>query len=240
MSEPTTLADDGSRVAEVSYGQSFEDLKEVIQAARHEYPSLPLFLIGESLGAGLSLHAAEMMPGSVSGLVLSSPALKRRLYIAPEVVKDFSTLVTRPHRQCDLSPYIKKLSSEDPRIVEEELNDPYIRKHMTCADMLKTFSMIKSNLDYARGVSADIPVLVIQGDHDRILKQNAVVLLLDRLKCKDQTVRWLSGKGHVLIETALIEPSTLGTISSWLIDHLPDGNMVQAQNTSEPDKAQSN
>jgi alpha-beta hydrolase superfamily lysophospholipase len=240
VSEPTTLADDGSRVAEVSYGQSFEDLKEVIQAARHEYPSLPLFLIGESLGAGLSLHAAEMMPGSVSGLVLSSPALKRRLYIAPEVVKDFSTLVTRPHRQCDLSPYIKKLSSEDPRIVEEELNDPYIRKHMTCADMLKTFSMIKSNLDYARGVSADIPVLVIQGDHDRILKQNAVVLLLDRLKCKDQTVRWLSGKGHVLIETALIEPSTLGTISSWLIDHLPDGNMVQAQNTSEPDKAQSN
>jgi alpha-beta hydrolase superfamily lysophospholipase len=233
MSEPSKLDADGCRVAEVSYDQSFEDLKQVIQAARHEHPSLPLFLIGESMGAGLSLHAAQVMPDCINGLVLSSPALKRRLYIAPEVVKDCATLVTSPHKQCDLAPYIKKLSSEDPRIVEEELSDPYIRKHLTCIDMLKTFSAIKSNLEYAKGVSADIPVLVIQGDQDRILKQNAVVLLLDRLKCKDQTVRWLTGKGHVLIETALIEPSTMDTISHWLTDHLPESNVIEAQNVAD-------
>jgi len=240
VSEPSSLASDGTKVAEVRYDKSYEDLKQVIDAAHHEHPSLPLFLIGESLGAGLSLHAAQDMPGSVSGLVLSSPALKRRLYIAPTVVKDCATLVTNPHQECDLAPYIKKLSSEDPRIIEEELNDPYIRKHLTCKDVLQTFSLIRSNLTYARGVSADIPVLVIQGDRDRILKQNAVVLLLDRLKCKDQTVRWLPGKGHVLIETALIEPSTLSTIAGWLRDHLPEENVMQAQNSVEPDSAQSN
>jgi len=240
LSEPTALASDGTRVAEVRYDKSYEDLKQVINAAHHEHPSLPLFLIGESLGAGLSLHAAQDMPGAVSGLVLSSPALKRRLYIAPTVVKDCATLVTNPHQECDLAPYIKKLSSEDPRIVEEELNDPYIRKHLTCKDVLHTFSLIRSNLTYARGVSADIPVLVIQGDRDRMLKQNAVVLLLDRLKCKDQTVRWLPGKGHVLIETALIEPSTLSTIAGWLRDRLPEENVMQAQNSVEPDAAQSN
>ncbi|MBS1991839.1 MAG: alpha/beta fold hydrolase [Cyanobacteria bacterium SZAS LIN-3] len=239
LAEPTAVAADGSKVAEVRYDKSFEDLKMVIEAAHREHPSLPLFLIGESLGAGLSLHAAQDMPGCVNGLVLSSPALKRRLYIAPTVVKDCATLVTNPHQECDLAPYIKKLSSEDPRIVQEELSDPYIRKHLTCKDVLNTFSMIKSNLSYARNVSADIPVLVIQGDRDRILKQNAVVLLLDRLKCKDQTVRWLPGKGHVLIETGLIEPSTLNTIASWLNDHVPEENLVQAQNSMAPDSSES-
>jgi alpha-beta hydrolase superfamily lysophospholipase len=240
LNEPTVIADDGTKVAEISYGQSFEDLKQVIEAAHHEHPSLPLFLIGESLGAGLSIHAAQVMPEYVNGLVLSSPALKRRLYIAPYVVKDYATLVTNPLQQFDLAPYIKKLSSEDPRIVQEELSDPYVRKHISAKEMLNTFSTIRSNLVYARGVSADIPVLVIQGDQDRILKQNAVVVLLDRLKCKDQTVRWLPGKGHVLIETALIEPSTLSTITHWLTDHLPEANIVQANNVPEPELATSN
>ncbi len=242
MTEPRQVADDGSLVPEVSYDQSFEDLKQVINAAHHEHPSLPLFLIGESLGAGLSIHAAQDMPGAVDGLVLSSPALKRRLYVTPEVakamVKDYASLVTNPRKECDLLPFIKNLSSEDPRIVDEEINDPYIRKHLSCRDLLNTFSMIKNNLDYAKGVSADIPVLVIQGDHDRILKQNAVVLLLDRLKCKDQTVRWLNGKGHVLIETALVEPSTMGTITNWLTDHLPEDNAVQAQIVRDAESAQ--
>lgn len=243
MTEPNLLTADGNKVAEVSYEQSFEDLKQVIEAAHLEHPSLPLFLIGESLGAGLSIHAAQVMPGYVNGLVLSSPAIKRRLYITPEVakamVKDYASLVTNPRKECDLLPFIKSLSSEDPRVVDEEVNDPYIRKHLSCRDILNTFALIKNNLDYAKGVSEDIPVLVIQGDHDRILKQNAVVLLLDRLKCKDQTVRWLNGKGHVLIETALVEPSTLGTITSWLTDHLPEDNAVQAQNVSENGTAQS-
>jgi alpha-beta hydrolase superfamily lysophospholipase len=121
------------------------------------------------------------------------------------------------------------LSSEDPRIVAEEMNDPYVRKRLACKDMFNTFSLIRSNLSYAEGVSADIPVLVIQGDHDRILKQNAVVLLLEKLQCKDQTVRWLPGKGHVLIETALIEPSTLDTIRTWLNDRVPEQSVMQAQ-----------
>jgi alpha-beta hydrolase superfamily lysophospholipase len=226
--EPSVRADDGSKSAEVNYDKSFEDLKSLVEGARHEHPNLPVFLIGESLGAGLSIHAAKAMPGMVDGLVLSSPALKRRLVINTDVVKDYSTIVTNPRKQCDLSPFIKKLSSEDPRIVAEEMADPYVRKHMACKDMVNTFSLIKGNLDYAKGVPAEVPVLVIQGDRDRILKQNAVVLLLERLQCKDQTVRWLPGKGHVLIETALIEPTTLGTIQTWLSEHLPEANVMQA------------
>jgi alpha-beta hydrolase superfamily lysophospholipase len=123
-------------------------------------------------------------------------------------------------RQVDLVPYIKKFASEDPRIVDEAINDPYVRKHLNLSELMGTASIIRGNISHASGVPASVPVLVIQGDKDKMLRSDAVTLLLSRLRTKDRTVHWLPGKGHVLIETAHIEPSTMSTISSWLDDHL--------------------
>lgn len=207
----------------VSYDTSLEDLKELVRAARNEHPDLPLFLIGESMGAGLSLRAAEAMPGDISGLVLSAPALKRRNYLEPEMVKDVASLLTNPNRQVDLVPYIKKFASEDPKVVTETLQDPLVRKKLSLGQLMQTASVIRTNINHVKSIPADMPVLIIQGDHDRMLKQNAVVALLKKLKSTDQTVRWLPGKGHVLLETAHIDPSTLCAVKTWLVDHMPSG-----------------
>lgn len=207
----------------VSYKESLEDLKALVRAARNEHPDLPVFLIGESMGAGLSLRAAEAMPGEISGLVLSSPALKRRNYCEPEMVKDVAALLANPVRQFDMVPYIRKFASEDPEIAQETIEDPMVRKTLSLRDLMTTASVIRSNINHVKNIPADMPVLVIQGDHDRMLQQNAVVTLLKKLKSTDQTVRWLPGKGHVLIETAHIDPATLFTVKSWLVGHLPGG-----------------
>ncbi|CAN5564320.1 hypothetical protein BH11CYA1_BH11CYA1_44770 [soil metagenome] len=207
----------------VSYKESLEDLKALVRAARNEHPDLPIFLIGESMGAGLSMCAAEAMPGEISGLVLSSPALKRRNYCEPEMVKDVAALIANPVRQFDMVPYIKKFASEDPQIAQETIEDPMVRKTLSLKELLRTASVIRSNINHAKNIPADMPVLVIQGDHDRMLQQNAVVTLLRKLKSTDQTVRWMPGKGHVLIETAHIDPITLFTVKSWLVGHLPSG-----------------
>ena len=63
-----------------------------------------------------------------------------------------------------------------------------------------------------------MPVLIIQGDQDRMLKCNGVVTLISRLKSTDQTVRWFSGIGHILIETDHILPETIMTLRSWLME----------------------
>ena len=207
----------------VSYKESLEDLKALVRAARNEHPDLPVFLIGESMGAGLSMRAAEAMPGEISGLVLSSPALKRRNYCEPEMVRDVAALFANPVRQFDMVPYIRKFASEDPQIAQETIQDPMVRKTLSLKELLTTASVIRTNINHAKNIPADMPVLVIQGDHDRMLQQNAVVTLLKKLKSTDQTVRWLPGKGHVLIETAHIDPATLFAVKSWLVGHLPDG-----------------
>jgi acylglycerol lipase len=214
----------------VNYKDSLEDLKVLIKAVRAEHPGLPLFLIGESMGAGFSMRAAEAMPDEVDGLILASPALKRRNYVGPELVKDMAALVANPTRELDLVPYIKKLASENDKIVEEAINDPYVRKSLNCKDLLQTAHCISTNMEHAKGVSEHVPVLIIQGDQDKLLKHAAVVALVNKLKSKDQTVRWMKGKGHLLIETSYIDPSTMSTIKTWLASHVNDSAQVATGN----------
>ncbi len=215
------------RSAEVSYKESFADLKELTKAVRDVYPALPLYVIGESLGAGLALHLAADMPGSIDGLVLSSPAIKRRVYIEPRMVMDFTVMMFKPNKEIDLVPYIKRFASEDPTICETAIQDPLVRKKLTLFDLLATSRLIKSNIKHAERVPEDMPVLVIQGDRDRMLNSNGVVVLLDHLKSRDQTVKWFPGKGHLLIETPHIQPATMETISSWLSEHINSAQMTK-------------
>ncbi|MDZ4836135.1 MAG: alpha/beta fold hydrolase [Candidatus Melainabacteria bacterium] len=212
----------------VSYKKSFGDLKELTRVVRNHYPALPLYVIGESLGAGLALHMAAEMPDSIDGLVLSSPAIKRRLYMEPRMVMDLTVLMFSPKKNVDLIPYIKRFASEDPTIIQTAIQDPLVRKKLTVFDLLRTSALIKSNIKFADRVPENMPVLVIQGDRDRMLNSNGVVVLLDHLKSKDQTVKWFPGKGHLLLETPHIEAATMDIVSNWLTEHVSAATLTKA------------
>ena len=217
------------RSSKVSYKHSYGDLKELTRAVKNHYPALPLYVIGESLGAGLALHLGADLPGTIDGLVLSSPAIKRRHYMEPRMVVDLTVMMFKPKKTIDLVPYIKRFASEDPSIIKTAIEDPLVRKKLTVFDLLRTSQLIKSNIKHAERVSETMPVLVIQGDRDRMLNSNGVVVLLDHLKSRDQTVKWFPGKGHLLLETPHIEPATMETVSTWLADHV---NTIQETKTS--------
>src|SRR5205085_1729330 len=101
-------------------------------------------------------------------------------------------------------------------------------KKLTVFDLLATSRLIKSNIKHAERIPEDMPVLVIQGDRDRMLNSNGVVVLLNHLKSRDQTVKWFPGKGHLLIETPHIQPATMETISSWLSEHINAAQLTRA------------
>ncbi len=232
MSENTLAAgvccDRTIGTSRISYEKSYRELQELVRAARNQYPALPLYVIGESLGAGMALHLAADMPQSIDGLVLSSPAIKRRFYMEPRMLMDVMVLMASPSKNIDLVPYIKRFASEDPLIIESALKDPLVRKKLTPIDLWKTARLIKGNVKHAARVPGSMPVLIIQGDKDRMLRSNGVVTLLERLKSRDQTVKWFPGKGHLLLETPHVMPETIATVSSWLTEHARDANPTKA------------
>jgi len=214
--------------AQVCYQKSRRELIGLVDSVKQTYPSLPLYMIGESLGADMVLFSVGQRPKAVEGIVLSSPAIKRRLNMVPRVFWDVSLLTHNLYRQVNLVPYMKKFASEDPRIVEEAVHDPLVRKKMTTWELFKTIQTIRPTLSYAEKVPSTMPVLVIQGDKDRMLKTNGVCDLLKHLNTQDRTVRWFKDRGHLLLETAYLQDETVLTVDTWLKQHLNPGRMVQA------------
>ncbi|CAN5158288.1 hypothetical protein BH10CYA1_BH10CYA1_31270 [soil metagenome] len=208
-----------SKEAQLDYNKSYEDINELVRAASERYPDLPLYCIGESMGAGLAMHVAITNPKLVDGLVLSSPALKPRIYVGPLLSETPSVLI-KVHKKLNLEPYIKKFASEDPRIIAESLADPLVTKKMTTWQIMQSYKYMRSNMGYAKKLPEDVPILVIQGNKDRLLKSNAVVKLISRAKSKDQTVRWFNNRGHLLLETAYLPPETMDTVNNWLQSHI--------------------
>lgn len=209
------------------YMKSRRDLIKLIKTTKETYPDLPLYLIGESLGADMALYAASERPHLINGLVLSAPAIKRKLNLVPRVARDTMLLMQNPFRDVDLVPYMKKFASEDPNVISETVHDPLVRKRLSLWELFKTINTIRPSLGYADKVPESMPVLIMQGDKDRMLKTNAVVQLMRRLNSTDQTVRWFSGRGHLLLETNHMHEDTLTTVTSWLREHVEGDNVAQ-------------
>lgn len=218
----------------VSYEKSYEDLVNLAARMRSLHPNQPMFCIGESLGADLALHLASVRPDLTDGLVLSSPAIQHHHSLRKQMWVDAAKFCTNPGREFNMDPYIKTYTSDDPRITDEALKDPLTRRSLSLKALLGSRKTMKETLAYVRNIPPHIPVLIIQGSADKIIKAQGIVELMTNLKSKDQTVRWLDSRGHVLLETSYINDNTLDTISGWLGQHMP-----QAQVKAEIYKAAS-
>lgn len=219
----------------VAYGQSQEDLLAIVAAAKADYPNVPLYCLGESLGAAIALYAAGENPACVDGLILSSPAVKHRVHITHEMFEDVAKQLTNPvYRQVNMVPYIKKFASNDPRIVDEYVKDPLVRKRLTPWDLIKSAHSIRPTLKYASKIHANVPVLVIQGSKDEMLHSKAVINLVSHLNSEDQTVKWFKNHGHVMLETAFVQPDVMQAVDRWLNDHI--STTTVAAKVADPSK----
>jgi alpha-beta hydrolase superfamily lysophospholipase len=216
----------GSAPCEVSYEETFDDILGLVKKLKTQYPNLPLFCVGESLGADMSMRVASAEPTLIDGLVLSSPAIKHRTYLGP-LVANMPLLIAKPGKQIDLIPYIRKFASEDPRIVDGALKDPLVRKRLSASELVRSVSVFKASLNYAKLIPATIPILVMQGSSDRVVKSNAVVSLLGCLKSTDQTVRWFNARGHLLLETEYVYPDTMQIVAGWLKEHVDESIAIK-------------
>jgi acylglycerol lipase len=203
-----------------NYDKSYEDLATLSRKLKERYATVPLFAMGESLGGALVIRLAASHPELVDGLVLSAPALKHHNFIDPYFFADASLCMTNPRHQLDLTPFVRRYSSDDPRIVDEVLADPLARRRLSAFELLQVSKVVHKTVGFVSKITPDTPVLVIQGSADKCVKAQGVMVLLSELRSHDQTVKWFHERGHILIETAYIKNDTRDSVVDWLESHV--------------------
>lgn len=201
----------------VSYSRSAQDLVNIASQVKSNCPKLPLYCIGESVGAAVTVHAAASRPDLFDGVVLASAGTSPHVFDLHMVARDFTRGITNLSRPLDVSEYITKYSSEDPRITKEMCTDPLSRTMLTGKEILQTGAFIAKTSKFATMLMPNISVLVLQGSLDNIVKSSTLGPVLENMQTTDKKMVIIPQCGHILLGTAFLKPSVVDPLCQWLI-----------------------
>lgn len=202
--------------ADVQLTQTCGDVSKALNILSQTFPEADIFCLGESIGAGVVLRAVSSNPKNVRGVILVSAGVKPHMHnplnLGGNFIKGMATLV----QPVDLTNYITRYCSEDPRVVQEMLSDPLAKNRQTGLDLIGTFAFLRQEPFYAKAMPKNIPVLAIQGSADQIVDPASVEELLSALPSKSKKLVTIDGCGHVIVGTSFLKPQVLASIDSFL------------------------
>ena len=148
-----------------SFDEFLDDLDTVLDCVRSDHASLPLVLVGHSMGALITLaHLTERKP-VLSAAVTSGAAVAvdgaspMRIAVARVLSKVWPTLKIGSGLDVDGL-------SRDPDVVRKYLEDPLVFRHMTVSLGAAMISMAQQTA--TRGAEVQVPLLMLHGEADPI------------------------------------------------------------------------
>lgn len=218
----------------VNYEFIRRDLIKVSRTIRERFPESKLFLMGESLGANLSVWLATQSPQLADGLVLSALCYKTRFHPRWRWLADVPAGFVMPNAPMKLSPYVKPSLSTDPEVTEKYLKDPSISHELSIVTLVKGQLTNRIALKEVEKLPEKLPILILCGEEDGLFKTKALDGVIKRMGSKRIDFRVLPGTGHLILECQ--KPG--GNISSVIADWIANPDAKTAQNpTTLPGKA---
>jgi acylglycerol lipase len=200
----------GERGYVESYERFLEDTDLVVQAARRENPSLPLFLLGHSMGGFISVAYGIKYPDRLSGLIHSGAAVM----VLPAVKDlgenfDYNALALTP-----VPNSLSNLISRDPKVIKAYDEDPLVLKEFTMKLMGEVFITGVNWLLQNVG-SYHYPCLILHGGDDQLVPAEASRNLYDRIASADKKLKIYEGLYHEILNEPEKE-TVLADIHQWI------------------------
>lgn len=210
----------------VDYPGTVADVIQLTSQIRSTHPQLPVFCVGESLGAAVGISAMSQNPKLFDGLILVSCGIKPNAgqhlsAIFNSIGQGLKTLGST----IDVSPHITGIS-EDPRGTEEMLNDPLGRRKSSVWSLLATVQFLHNAHRLAPKLDQQIPILVLAGGQDQIMKPDSTQAVFDRLAVKDKSFKKFPNLGHLLVTSAFVKPEVVSVVEEWMSAHTRGDNTV--------------
>lgn len=178
---------EGERTYYDEYTQIFEDVNAVVEAIHHETPSLPLYLIGHSMGGYAVALFGSHFPNKVHGFIFSGALTRDRA----------GTVIDFPKGQ-DPKHYIRnELGSgicSDPSVVEAYAQDPLVEKQISAG----LFYSISHGISWLKENSRRFkdPALILHGANDGLVYCQDSLDFFQDINSEDKTLKVYSRLEH--------------------------------------------
>ena len=232
----------GMFAPEGGWALAVEDVRRLRERMGEQYPRLPYFLLGHSMGSFLTRTYLIWYPGTLAGCVLSGTGQESAPLIA--LGKLLASLECRRLGPEGVSPLVDALSlgaynrrfrpnrtsadwvSSDPAAVDAYLADPLCRYKPTVSlfrDMMGGLQLI-AKPDNLRNMDPEVPVLFLSGADDPVGGMGKGVEKVFRMfqsaGCRDLTRKLYPGGRHEMFHE-VNQREVFSDLLAWLEDKLP-------------------
>ncbi|MCE8015694.1 alpha/beta hydrolase [Halomonas sp. MCCC 1A17488] len=218
------------------YQRLRDDVLLLAALLRERHPDTPLYLVGKSMGAAVTLLAMSAdEPPPVDGSVLISPAVWSReampwyqrlgLWLGVRLIPQVSFSIRTP-RRLGIEP------TDDEAIKRQLASDPLILR----SARVDTLYGLTRTMGLALEAASELPppALVLYGDEDQIIPMQAYCALLRRLP-DDEGIRLaLYPGGYHMLTRYTRRDRTEQDLAAWLLapgGKLPSGYEVTREST---------
>lgn len=202
----------GKRGHCLDFAEFVADVRKLADAAEQWWPGRPRFLFGHSLGGLISLSYLLAHPDTVVAGALSAPAL--RTDTGGPVLRWLARVLGRwTPRMTFRSKLDADALSRDPAVGRAYIADPLVHRAAT-AGFVRALEIAQAQVQEG-APRLRVPLLILQGDADRIVDPTAAGELAARLQCPHEMMR-LEGYYHELLnEPVAARARVLDAVDAW-------------------------
>lgn len=195
---------DGRRGDIKKFDDYIADLDLFVRFIKKKYPNMKISLFGHSLG-GLVTAAYMAQDGIADKLILSSPSLAvgNALQILSCIPSGILGKI-----------YIKKRHSESKEMLEYSRNDPLACKTFTLRLIKESFVLGRKQVIKSMN-QIKIPMLLLGGKQDPLVKSGKFASLLDKINSNDKTLIIYENAKHRLVQNEASNKA-IPDIINWL------------------------
>jgi alpha-beta hydrolase superfamily lysophospholipase len=185
---------DGHKVFINKFDDFSTTLKMMVDRISTEESKKPIFLVGHSMGALISLVYLIEHQKDIDGCIISGPLVK-----IPDSVPTVQIIAGKVLSKIAPKMGVLKLNpqkvSRDPEVVRSYIDDPLVFSGQVTArlsaEISSAIAHLRQNFD-----KISCPILILQGDADKLVDANGAPELYKHAASKDKTLKIYKGLYH--------------------------------------------
>lgn len=202
----------------VDFDACLNDIKDTLSEIRAKHPGLPVFVLGESMGGAIALHACARYPELIDGLISAVPAADR-FQQKRTTLRVALHLMANPDRPIDMANNIINQVTQDQKLRQTIAEDPLSRIQLSPRELVHFRHFMEENHQMAKQIKVT-PVLFVQGCRDRLIRPEATIKLYNDLATQDRQLVLVPKAEHLIFEENQFSESVLKVVHSWIRAHL--------------------
>ncbi len=206
-----------NRASQINFPGTMRDLLLLVSSIRNETPATPVFLMGESMGGAIALAFAAQNPGVVDGVISSVPGNERfrSMSTAARIVAGY---VLSAGGKINLKKLLVNQVTDHDDLKQSWRSDKQAKLRVSLKELLRFNRFMKQSPNMVRRIS-NLPVLVVQGHRDNLVKPAGTQKLFDDLSTQDKQLLMLENQEHLTLEEGQFDDTVVNEVEHWLSIH---------------------